>query len=1335
VSGAEEKGSTTTSTEPSTTAATVSVGYVSEEGTNGRVRGKPKKGQASRAKRHRDSRTRRWRTRKKAREKDQVRSAEESLCELDHDSSSLLVMKGRIDGRLCRDILIDPGASSNFVRRDWAQGARLREQTLRVPLTVKLAVGQLPNRLMGGVAVRSAEVEGSSAPCTLVAMEQLSHAVILGMPWLKRAGVDLGLRDELTWNRRPISIPTNGRATVLHSVKVDPDYTAVMAGLLSKYQRAFSKELRKRSPGQYPNSLQCRVTLKDPNCKPVCSKQRRRSPRDTQTLIGCVKEMEEAGLIVRSESPWSSQPVLVRKVRDGVVLDERRPCWDYRWVNDLIVSDAHPLPLPEDMFDKLQGHRLFSKLDLTKGFWQIPLDEASRKILAMDTPLGLYEPTNMPFGMKNAPAVFQREMQRVLKDRLYKGVMVFIDDILIYSKTAEEHAELVEWVLKRLQDEGYYAHPDKCEFFQKEVSFLGHVVSEKGVAVQQHKVRAVTEWPEPKGKKEVRAFLGLTNYYRKFIPSFSEIAAPLTDLTGKDVPFRWTEREQFAFELLKLRMTTADVLAHPNPDRPYIITTDASGFALSGVLSQDQPDGSRRPVAYMSRKLSSAERRYATHEKELLAIVKAVEHWRCYLEGNGHPILLLSDHRSLQHLNTQPNLTDRQARWVEKLSDFEFRIEYIKGNLNRVADELSRRADYEAEAIAERTTESSTDRNDEPPRVKLVQQTEVANTTTTTTTNDDRREDEVRAMWQIRMDGFPLLDEIKEAARKDEVYQHILAKPHPRDDGLTVGEGLLWTCEGLLYIPTDPALQQLLIRQAHDSPTGGHMGLAKTMARLTSTCWWPGMKAMIADYVRGCLTCAATKPSLQKPAGTLRPLPIPDKPWRVITIDFVGPLPRTADYFNYVLVVQDKFSKMAHFIATTTNVTAEETANLLLEHVVRLHGLPEAIISDRGHEFTAHVFQQLWTAFGTDLRLSTAYHPQSDGGTERLIRELEQQLRAHANRSGNNWKQWLSIVEMHYNSDRHESTGKTPFEMNGVDWRDQWAVAMASARPRLTNDAAEDILRDIRTTWEDARQVMIRQRAQQKKFADKRRREERYKVGDQVMLTTDKLAEGRGKLRDRWIGPFTVVEAFDNGVNVRLELPKQYSKLHPVFHVEKLKRFIPSSMDWPGREQPKRPKPRLVNGRRKYWALRIIDKKEDDVEITTRVEEKDTAEEHDEKEEVVPDIPAPTNAERRISPRNHASTRVGNAPVAPPPQGRRPRIRTVKETKRVVFYKIEWEGYGVEDATWKTEEEVIDEGLEWMIRDYEMRIHQQGDELDVGMACVFSPVLEAGKTRLRCGCS
>ena len=286
---------------------------------------------------------------------------------------------------------------------------------------------------------------------------------------------------------------------------------------------------------------------------------------------------------------------------------------------------------------------------------------------------------------------------------------------------------------------------------------------------------------------------------------------------------------------------------------------------------------------------------------------------------------------------------------------------------------------------------------------------------------------------------------------------------------------------------------------------------------------------------------------------------------------------------------------------------------------------------------------------------------------------------------------------MHYNSDRHTSTGKTPYEMNGVDWRDQWAVAIADSRPRLTNDAAEDLLRDIRTTWEDARQVMIRQRAQQKKFADMKRREERYQVGDQVMLTTDKLAGARGKLQDRWVGPFTVVKAFDNGVNVQLELPKQYSKLHPVFHVEKLKRFSPSSMEWPGREQPARPKPRLVNGRRKYWALRIIDRNKEDVEFTTTTQV--GVEEPAEEDEKTADEHKPSNTGRRISPREHASTRSTLAPVVLARPPKRTRARTVEEMRRVVFYKIQWEGYGEEDATWKPEEEVIEEGLEWMIRE------------------------------------
>jgi transposase InsO family protein len=1302
------------------TTAVVEQSSSSEEESRSRWRKRGWRKRRSRAKTSEDSTTRRRRRRRKARQETQVVSARESLYAVRHDSSKAIVVVGMVDGRQCKDILIDPGATSNFVRRDWALSNRLRVEELRTPLEVGLGVGQLSGKQTGGVAVKSMETQSSSAPCTLVVIDQLSHHVILGLPWLRRAGVTLSFDQAMRWNGKllvPTRQPAAARSDSSSSqpthcqtlnVKVSAEHEKTMAGLMAKYRQAFSKELRKRTPEQLRRAISCQLTLRDSNVRPVVSKERRKSPKEVETLIEAVKEMEAAGLIVKSESPWSSQPVLVKKYRDGVELPEKRPCWDYRAVNSRIVSDAHPLPLPEDMFDKLQGSCLFSKLDLTKGFWQIPLEEASRKVLAMATPLGLYEPSTMPFGMKNAPAVFQREMQRVFRDKLYRGVMVFIDDILIYSRTAEEHVQLVEWVLKRLTDEGYYAHPDKCEFFQKEVSFLGHVVSERGVAVQQHKVASVSNWPQPRNKKDVRAFLGLTGYYRKFIPEYSAIAAPLTDLTREAVKFEWGDKEQTAFDDLKKRLTSAAVLAHPDSSRQYVVSTDASGFAISGVLMQDQAVGPRRPVAYFSRKLNAAEKRYATHEKELLAIVKAVEHWRCYLEGSAHPVLLLSDHRSLQHLNTQPYLSDRQARWVEKLSDFDFAIQYVPGSVNVVADALSRRADYEEESTKERAEATAVDgANGSPPRVRV--------TLATTDT---------RSVSQIRVDAMPLRDDMKAAALRDAVYQEMLGQPEPRTDGLTAAEGLLWTGEGLFYVPDDLELRRRLIHEVHDTPTGGHMGLHKTMARLTNMCWWPGMKAMIADYVRGCVTCAATKPSLEKPAGTLRPLPIPEKPWRVISIDFVGPLPRTPDYFNYILVAIDKFSKRAHFIPTTTNVTAKETAELLLNNVVRLHGLPEAIISDRGHEFVASLYQEVWKAMGTELRMSTAYHPQSDGQTERLNRELEQQLRTHANRTGTNWKQWLSVVEMHYNSDVHESTGKTPYEMDGVDWRDQWALAMRAPRAAISNDGAIDLLRDIRTTWEDARQVMLKMREHQRKNADRRRRDERYQVGDLVMLSTDKLAVGRGKLKDRWVGPFSVKEAYPNGVNVRLELPDEYSRLHPVFHVERLKRYVPSALDWPNRQQPERPRAKLSDGKKQYWAVRIIGKKEEEETVTERVEVGGHSTEPSPQQDASPTESAEVanNEEkeapsaRRISPRDHASSR---AATVPPPRVKKAKTQLIKVKRPVLYYKVEWEGFAKEEGTWHPVKWFVEQDLQWMIDAYEDEQRRQVDTPDLATEYSF----------------
>jgi transposase InsO family protein len=1261
-----------------------------------------------------------------------------SLKTVTHQTSGLIVVCGTLDGRRCRDMLVDTGASSSFIRRDWALSHRLPVRELSSPLDVTLANGTLAGRLTGVVVAKSLDSQGSSAQEKLLVMDELSHHVILGMPWLTRAGVDLRLGDPCTWNGKPLLHVDvrGGKGRVLQSMTIASGFEGTMARLLRKYSDVFSAQLRRRSPEAEQRSIKCTLRLKDKNCRPVVCRERRRSPADTLTMKGQTREMLDAGLIRPSVSPWSSQVLLVKKVRDGVELPEKRMCIDLRQVNDLIESDAYALPLPEDLFDKLTGCRVFSKLDLTKGFWQIPMDEASRALLAFSTPEGLMEPLKMPFGMKNAPAVFQREMQRVLSERLHSGVVVFVDDILIYSKTAEEHEELVEFVLRRLKEESYLANPDKCEFFQKEISFLGHVVSERGMSVQQHKVKSVSDWPVPQTRKHVRSFLGLTGYYRKFIRAYSEIAAPLTDLTRKDKKFEWTAREQKAFDMLKERLSTADVLAHPDPKRPYEVMTDASDFAISGVLSQKQDDGTTRPIAFYSAKMNDAERRYATHEKELLGLIRAVEHWRCYLEGNEHPIILLSDHRSLQHLSTQPKLSARQARWVEKLSEFEFIIRYMPGELNVVADRLSRRPDlYPVPESGQAEEDEDEEANQHEvkevqPRIKLRLGT--------------IEEVKPQPQWMVKITSLPLREEMKAAAQADPDYVKMLNEPEPRTDGRIVGDGLVWTCDGLCYVPNSRELQRRLMHEVHDTPTGGHMGFNKTWARLSSTCWWPRMRAMIQDYVRGCLTCAATKPDQRKPAGLLHPLPIPERPWQVMSMDFVGPLPRTPDHYDTVLVVIDKFSKEGHLIPTTQHANAKSTAKLLIDHVVRLHGIPEAIISDRGTQFTAKLFRKVWEQLGTELRFSTAYHPQSDGQTERLNRDIEQQLRWHADKTGSNWKEWLSVVEMQYNSTVHSSTGKTPYEMNGTNWRDPFTMALQKPSEvsgdgsAMSTDGAEDLLRDVRITWEDARQVMLKQREQQKKYADRKRRDERYEVGDLVMLSTKNLAQRRGKLADRYAGPFRVAEVKENGVNVRLDLPAEFSRIHSMFHVDKLKRFTESRMEWPGRQQVERPPPVLVDGAEQYWAKRILSKRtvEKEVLVSEPVSQSKSKEEiKDSDEKAV--VSQPT-AGRRISPRDHASTRSAAQPPPPVthPLAGKPRNKKVKQT--VTEFLVEWEGYDLLDATWEPEENLLKSNCHELINDYYTRQmddmdYDENDQLELAtMFTVSTTVGEDGIVNVNC---
>jgi hypothetical protein len=1274
------------------------IGSGSDSGRDSR----PRKGKVGGA------RAARKRKRRKQRDKLLVQAAAAVISAVQHESSQLIVVSAIFDGHVCKDVLVDAGASSNFVREDWVRATRLPLQRMRAPLKVTLADGKVAAQLTHAVQAKSLEMQGSSSPCTLTVMGQLSHQVIVGLPWLRRAGVTIDY-EHMTWNGQPIhrGKPQTTSKAQLQGLTVGPEHKETMDAILAEYPAAFSKDLRPRSVADEARAIKATVPLRDANCRPVKDRERRKSPADTAALRAATEEMLALGLIRPSTSEWVSQAVMVKKYRDGVELKEKRPCWDYRRVNDLIKGDAFPLPLPENMFDALQGSRVFSKLDLTKGFWQIPLDEASKPILAMSTPLGLMEPNNMPFGMKNAPAIFQREMQRVFVAQLGKAVLVFIDDILIYTKTVKEHEEVVRWLLKRLCEEGYYANPEKCEFFMREVSFLGHVINEKGIHVQQHKVKAVAAWPTPTTRTEVKAFLGLTGYYRKFVPSYSGVATPLTELTKNSQRFEWGLTQQQAFDQLKAKLTSAPVLAHPDPMRQYVLNTDASGFAIAAVLSQQQPDGTTRPVAYYSRKMNAAERNYDVHDKELLAIVMAVKHWRCYLEGNPHPTKVLTDHKGLQWLSSKAELTGRQARWVEQLSDVEYEVVYVPGPQNGAADALSRRADLDVDSVG--TAVQNGAQRQPTPRLK-IQVAELQGSVT-----------EERPLWESRVESLSFRDELKQAAQTDPWYSTKLKEAAPID-GLLRGDGLLWTADGRFYVPDDRGVQSKLLYEVHDAPTGGHMGERKTLHKLQTTCYWEGMRKDIEDYVRGCKVCAAVKPSQRVPAGLLQPLPIPHRPWEVIALDFKGPLP-PSHFFNAVLVVTCKFTKRCHYIPTTMSVTSEKTARLLIDHVFKLHGLPKTIISDRDPRFTAGLWKAVFKAWGTKIAMSSSYHPQTDGQTERQMRVLTAGLRAYADKKQKDWSDHLSMMEAFYNSSRHESTGKTPFEMDGVVWTDAMTLALRSPiMTGVTSQSAEDILTDVKVAWEDARKMLISKQVKMKEEADRHRRDEKYEVGDEVLLSTRRLNRKASALSDPYVGPFVITRVSDNGVNVWLDLPKkQYGRLHQPFHVEKVKRFTPSTIEW-RRDQEDRPPPEEVDGEPEYEVEMLLGKKvmEEVVEVQP---EDGVQEDDDEPPDAGPDADEQKeDVQQSLSPPPlRRSARLTGKKAAPAtamkPERRQKKAREVRQL--VTRYLVKWKGYGVEEATWEREANLRLHAQD-SINEYEYRQAGMRGEATVGVHYMHS---------------
>ena len=862
-----------------------------------------------------------------------------------------------------------------------------------------------------------------------------------------------------------------------------------------------------------------------PGTRPVSMAPYRMSASELSELKKQLEELLEKNFIRPSVSPWGA-PVLLVKKKDGSM----RLCVDYRQLNKVTIKNKYPLPRIDDLMDQLIGASVFSKIDLRSGYHQIKVKDEDVQKTAFRTRYGHYEYSVMPFGVTNAPGVFMEYMNRIFHEYLDRFVVVFIDDILVYSKSVADHAEHLRIVLEVLKERKLYAKLSKCEFWLKEVSFLGHVISDGGISVDPSKVEAVLQWDTPKSATEVRSFLGLAGYYRKFIEGFSKLALPLTKLTGKGKAFIWDAQCEESFIELKKRLTSAPVLVLPNPEEPFVVYCDASKMGLGGVLMQNG-----KVVAYASRQLRIHEKNYPTHDLELAAVVFVLKMWRHYLYGSRFEVF--SDHKSLKYLFDQKELNMRQRRWLELLKDFDFELSYHPGKANVVADALSRKTLHMSALMVK--------------ELELIEQFRDLSLVCEVTPKSVKL-----GMLKINND---FMKEIKEAQKNDmKVVDLIVGIDKAENNDFKIDEHGILRFRDRICIPDNSDMKKAILEESHRSKLSIHPGATKMYQDLKSLFWWPGMKRDVAQFVYACLTCQKSKVEHQKPAGLMQPLEVPEWKWDSISMDFVTGLPNTVKGYDSIWVIVDRLTKSAHFIPINITYPVAKLAEIYVSVIVKLHGIPMSIVSDRDPRFTSEFWKSLQVSLGSKLRLSSAYHPQTDGQTERTIQSLEDLLRSCVLEQGGSWDTYLPLIEFTYNNSFHSSIGMAPFEAlygrkcrTPICWYETGESVVLG--PELVRETTEKV--------KLIREKMKASQSRQKSYHDKRRKDLEFSAGDHVFLrVTPVTGVGRAlkskKLTPRFIGPYQILDRVGK-VAYRVALPPNLSNLHDVFHVSQLRKYVP----------------------------------------------------------------------------------------------------------------------------------------------------------------------------------
>lgn len=811
-----------------------------------------------------------------------------------------------------------------------------------------------------------------------------------------------------------------------------------------------------------------------------------------------IEQQLEEGVITPSMSPWSSPLIILPKKIGPDNVQRYRAVVDFRAVNNITTPVNYPIPDIRETLDKLGGSKYFSALDMNQGFYQIKMDPESQSKTAFTVPdgkyVGSYEYTRMPLGLRNSPSTFQRFMDTTLVGLRGNTCLIYLDDCLIYGSNIDQHCRDLKGVLQRFKDVNLSVKLQKCRFAMEEVEYLGHTLNQEGVRPLKKKVEVIENYPQPKNVKEVRGFLGLSGYYRRHIPQYAEIAKPLTHLTKKNQNFEWSADCDKAFLTLKQALVSEPLLVYPDFSKPFILSTDASNQSVGAILS-NVIDGNEHPICYASRQLSPCEKNYTTFEKELLAVIWAVKYFRCYLT-NVH-FTLYTDHSSIKWLLSLKDSTSRLTRWALKLQQYNYTVVHKPGTKHLNADALS------------------------------------------------------RVVYRNKVDLHPTidLDSLRDEQKQDQECQSLkLMKSYK-----TSPQGIIYhESNGKKLILVPKKLRGKVMKLHHDIPSAGHSAVLKTLKRVKDRFVWPGIKEDVRAYVQQCHSCSQRR-NYGRIIAPLGKFEEPNQVFSRISCDIVGPLPLSQAGNRYVLSIVDHFSRYTEFVALPDQ-TSETVARALMHRYISRYGIPRELITDQGGNFTSDLIKHLCKFLKVKKLNTTSYHPMSNGRTEVTHKTLEKMLSHYVNNNQNDWDMHLSLVCMAVNSQYHESTGYSPYEI--VFGRKMETPLEGDLTITNSTEIYDNHVEDLRSKLLEinqlTREFQQKSRTKQKTQYDKKAKVRKYKVGQKVYLYVPQIKRHRvRKLARLWRGPYKITKIVSD-LNVVLRIRKREVTVHinrikPVF--------------------------------------------------------------------------------------------------------------------------------------------------------------------------------------------